>query len=62
MCVYLGTFSDNGVSSGSNNNKIGQFVNIEMELRKCCNHPFLIRGVEDAECTTGTQNEYYTKV
>ena len=24
-------------------------INIEMELRKCCNHPYLIKGVEDAE-------------
>ena len=24
-------------------------INIEMELRKCCNHPFLLTGVEDRE-------------
>jgi hypothetical protein len=24
-------------------------MNIQMELRKCCNHPFLVRGVEDHE-------------
>ena len=24
-------------------------ANLQMELRKCCNHPFLIRGVEAAE-------------
>ncbi len=23
--------------------------NIEMELRKCCNHPFLLNGVEASE-------------
>jgi hypothetical protein len=22
-------------------------MNVVMELRKCCNHPFLIRGAED---------------
>jgi chromodomain-helicase-DNA-binding protein 7 len=26
-----------------------KLMNIQMELRKCCNHPFLIDGVEDAE-------------
>lgn len=23
-------------------------MNVMMELRKCCNHPFLIKGAEDA--------------
>ncbi len=27
-------------------------MNIQMELRKCCNHPFLVRGVEDHEVDT----------
>ena len=31
----------------SKNSAEAQLVNIEMELRKCCNHPFLINGVED---------------
>ena len=22
-------------------------MNVMMELRKCCNHPYLVRGVED---------------
>ena len=26
-----------------------KLMNIQMELRKCCNHPFLIHGVEDSE-------------
>jgi superfamily II DNA or RNA helicase len=26
-----------------------KLMNIQMELRKCCNHPFLIQGVEDTE-------------
>ncbi|DAZ97083.1 TPA: hypothetical protein N0F65_001267 [Lagenidium giganteum] len=29
---------------------VANLVNVEMELRKCCNHPFLIRGVEEKEC------------
>ena len=28
---------------------VPQLVNVEMELRKCCQHPFLLSGVEDAE-------------
>jgi hypothetical protein len=26
-----------------------KLMNIQMELRKCCNHPFLIAGVEEKE-------------
>ena len=26
-----------------------KLMNIQMELRKCCNHPFLVQGVEDTE-------------
>ncbi|GBG29976.1 Chromodomain-helicase-DNA-binding protein, putative [Hondaea fermentalgiana] len=26
-----------------------QLINVEMELRKCCNHPYLISGVQDSE-------------
>jgi hypothetical protein len=26
-----------------------KLMNIQMELRKCCNHPFLINGVEQNE-------------
>jgi SNF2 family DNA or RNA helicase len=35
---------------------VANLVNVEMELRKCCNHPFLIRGVEEKEC--GNADEY----
>ena len=35
----------NGVSSASMPN----LVNIQMELRKCCNHPYLIKGVEQGD-------------
>lgn len=33
-------------------NKVGSvpsLMNVMMQLRKCCNHPFLLRGVEDFE-------------
>ena len=32
------------VSTDSKN--LPSLMNITMELRKCCNHPFLIRGAE----------------
>ena len=36
-----------------------KLMNIQMELRKCCNHPFLINGVEQNEmvrtCCTSTR-------
>ncbi|KAG2523493.1 hypothetical protein JM16_002260 [Phytophthora kernoviae] len=40
---------------------VANLVNVEMELRKCCNHPFLIRGVEDKECA-GYDEQLRTKV
>ena len=50
------------LDSFGSGSKVGQFVNIEMELRKCCNHPFLIRGVEELECRNRTHDEYISKV
>eukprot|EP00494_Astrolonche_serrata_P032410 UN32679 len=32
-------------------------INISMELRKCCNHPFLLKGCEDAVSPPGTSDE-----
>lgn len=32
---------------GSKKSNAPSLMNIMMELRKCCNHPFLIRGIED---------------
>lgn len=34
-------------------------MNIEMELRKCCNHPFLIKGVEEKAVPHGATNDEY---
>lgn len=34
---------------------VANLVNVEMELRKCCNHPFLIRGVEEKECSNSDE-------
>lgn len=35
-------------SVGNDSKNLPSLMNIMMELRKCCNHPFLIRGVEAA--------------
>lgn len=34
---------------GTSASNVPRLVNIEMELRKCCNHPWLIVGAEDRE-------------
>lgn len=39
-----------------------KLMNIEMQLRKCCNHPWLISGVEEKECPDGiTWNQYFER-
>lgn len=35
-------------SIGNDSKNLPSLMNIMMELRKCCNHPFLIRGVESS--------------
>ncbi len=37
------------LNMGSNRNSAPKLMNIQMELRKCCNHPFLLDGVEQRE-------------
>lgn len=37
------------LSMGSNKAAAPKLMNIQMELRKCCNHPFLLDGVESRE-------------
>lgn len=36
-----------------------KLINVVMQLRKVCNHPFLIAGVEDKETSTAKTNEEY---
>lgn len=36
------------LSKGVSGNNIPNLMNTMMELRKCCNHPFLIKGAEEA--------------
>ena len=37
------------LSRGAAAAPVASLLNIEMELRKCCNHPFLLRGAEQRE-------------
>ena len=44
----------NGVTTAA----MPSLVNIQMELRKCCNHPYLIKGVEESETHALSESEY----
>ncbi|RHY34335.1 hypothetical protein DYB32_001021 [Aphanomyces invadans] len=39
---------------GQGSNNIPNLMNVMMELRKCCNHPYLNNGVEEAICEGAT--------
>ncbi|KAK8817052.1 hypothetical protein WA556_002950, partial [Blastocystis sp. ATCC 50177/Nand II] len=46
---YRAVYDHNtSVFVGNDSKNLPSLMNIMMELRKCCNHPFLIRGVEAA--------------
>ena len=48
-----------GAASGGAKKNAPSLVNVHMELRKCCNHPFLVQGVEDrVSREIGSQNDY----
>eukprot|EP00804_Cyclotella_cryptica_P019561 CCRYP_014309-RB/>CCRYP_014309-RB protein AED:0.05 eAED:0.05 QI:460/0.93/0.87/1/0.73/0.5/16/4750/1370 len=46
---------------GAKANNAPSLMNVMMELRKCCNHPFLIRGAEDRIIASNESNgtQYY---
>ena len=47
---------------GVSRSNMPRLVNMEIELRKCCQHPWLIAGVEDKEIADGmTDDEYMAK-
>jgi len=48
---YRAIFEQNHafLSMGSNRSVAPKLMNIQMELRKCCNHPFLLEGIEHRE-------------
>ena len=40
---------DNLVQGSKSRSALPSLLNIMMQLRKCCNHPYLLKGVEEAE-------------
>lgn len=38
----------NFLCKGTTGSNMPNLINVMMELRKCCNHPFLIKGAEEA--------------
>ena len=49
------------LSMGTNRATAPKLMNIQMELRKCCNHPFLLDGVETRELEKYHKELYDTK-
>jgi hypothetical protein len=47
---------------GGSSKNLPSLLNIMMELRKCCNHPFLVKGVEEAEMAGRSGHEETNKV
>ena len=48
--IYERNFSV--LTKGTKGSNIPNLINMVMELRKCCNHPYLVKGVEDT-CSVG---------
>ena len=44
--------------NGAETAAMPSLVNIQMELRKCCNHPYLIKGVEESETAELGESAY----
>lgn len=56
---YKGIYGENRMllsKFGTNSIKTSQLNNIDIQLRKCCNHLFLLKGVEE-ELTKDCKNE-----
>lgn len=47
------------LARGVTKSNVPRLINVEMELRKCCNHPWLIKGVEDKEVPEDAPSDYY---
>jgi SNF2 family DNA or RNA helicase len=47
---------------GCNTGNLPGLLNIVMQLRKVCSHPFLLPGVEDKETGGATTNEEFLKI
>ena len=42
-------FLPRSLSKGVSTSSMPKLLNVEMELRKCCNHPWLVTGAEEKE-------------
>jgi SNF2 family DNA or RNA helicase len=40
---------NNDILQGGKANNLPSLMNVMMQLRKCCNHPYLLEGVEEME-------------
>jgi len=47
--------------AGTDPRNAPKLLNVEMELRKCCNHPWLIAGVEEKEISDEVSDQEYMK-
>ena len=43
------------LTKGAKGSNMPNLINMVMELRKCCNHPYLVKGVEES-CSAGISN------
>lgn len=50
MCRYRAVLETRRdvLVKGLDNAPLPSLLNVQIELRKCCNHPFLIKGVEES--------------
>lgn len=46
------------LAKGGKSNNVPSLMNVMMQLRKCCNHPFLLQGVEDYELAEKDPSEH----
>ncbi len=51
-----------GVSKVSRSGRGPRLINMEMQFRKCCNHPYLLEGVEQLEEIEGAKTESITDI
>ena len=50
------------LNRGCTAKNVPNLINVVMQLRKVCNHPFLIKGVEEKETQFSSTEEYYEAV
>ena len=63
---YKGIYGENLsmlASMGSSSLKAASFCNLDIQLRKCCNHLYLLKGVQDdIEKKCVTDEDYFNKL